>query len=415
MPRARREFQIFAKPGSRFCNFGCGYCYYLGKADELTASPPRMSDEMLETYIVQHLEAHPGQRVGFSWHGGEPTLLGLDFFRRVVSLQKRHLAPGRRATNGLQTNAALLDDEWCRFLAAESFSVGVSLDGPARLHDLVRRTKAGEPSHHLTIRGWELLGRHGVTREILCVVGAHNVEHSLEVYRFLKDIGAGHVGFLPLVIPSPDGGVDAMSTPAKAFGEFLRDVFDEWAARDIGRVKVQIFEEAARVAFGQDHSLCVCRPTCGDIPVVESNGDVYSCDHFVDAGHLLGNIGRRHLAELIDDPAQRAFGRAKRDSLPRACRQCEVRDMCHGGCPKDRFLDDPAGEGRLNYLCAGYRLFFGHCRPFVEAVARQWRGEAALPAPPAAHPAAGPGRNDPCPCGSGRKYKKCCLPGRART
>jgi uncharacterized protein len=371
-----------------------------------------MSDLVLETYIVQHLEAHPGPTVPFSWHGGEPTLLGLDFFRRVVALQKKHLPPGRRVFNGIQTNGTLLDEDWVRFLAQEGFSVGLSLDGPRRLHDRLRLTRDGAPTHDRARQGFDLLVKHGVACEILCVVGAHNVRHPLEVYRFFREMGAAHIGFLPLVIPGPEGGVDPLSVPAQAWGEFLCDVFDHWLELDIGRLKVQIFEEAARTAFGQEHSLCLFRPTCGRIPVVERNGDFFSCDHFVEPAHCLGNIMETHLARLLDSPAQQAFGRSKLESLPRLCRTCPVLAMCNGGCPKNRFLTTPDGQGGLNYLCQGYKRFFTHCRPFLEEVAAQWRrqnlsahgGQATgVRNPPKV------GRNDPCPCGSGRKYKRCCL------
>jgi len=412
VPLAPNDFQVFAKPAGPACNLGCGYCYYLGKKDLLGSGSPRMSDELLETYIIQHLEAHPGPTVAFSWHGGEPTLLGLDFFRRAVALQKKHLPPGRRVRNGIQTNGTLLDDGWGRFLAGEGFSVGLSLDGPRRLHDRLRLTRDGQPTHDRARRGFDLLMKHGLTPEILCVVGAHNVHHPLEVYRFFREIGAVHVSFLPLVIPGPAGGAGPLSVPAAAWGEFLCAVFDQWLERDIGRLKVQIFEEAARTAFGQEHSLCIFRPTCGQIPVVEHNGDFYSCDHFVEPGHRLGNIRETHLARLLDSPAQKAFGRAKLENLPDLCRTCPVRSMCHGGCPKNRFLKTPDGQEGLNYLCQGYKRFFTHCRPFLEEVAAQWRRQSTSGAEGGAAEAGDKpkvGRNDPCPCGSGRKYKRCCL------
>jgi len=313
--------------------------------------------------------------IRFSWHGGEPTALGLDFFRRAVELQREHLPPRRSIANGIQTNGTLLDEAWCRFLAEEGFAVGLSMDGPAEMHDMFRVTKDGEPTHGLVMRGYRLLQRHGVPTDILCVVNAYNVRFPLEVYRFLRGIGAQYISFLPMVEPDPEaeGGVDTMSVQPGAWGEFLCAVFDEWRAHDIGKVRVQIFEEATRTAFGQEHSLCIFRPTCGDIPVVEHNGDFYSCDHYVDEGHRLGNITETPLVELLESPEQRAFGEAKLDSLPRICRGCEVRDMCNGECPKNRFTTSPDGEPGLNYLCEGYRRFFNHCRPFVDEVAALWR------------------------------------------
>jgi uncharacterized protein len=376
MVKASRGFQVFAKPIGSICNLGCHYCYYLEKEHLYPEGEPfRMPDEVLEAYIAQHIEASPETVIRFSWHGGEPTVLGLDFFRRVVELQRRHRPPERRIANGIQTNGTLLDEGWCRFLAAQDFSVGLSLDGPREMHDRYRLTKEGEPTHEQTMRGYGLLQEHGVPTDVLCVVNAYNVRFPLEVYRFLRQIGAQYISFLPMVEPDPkaEGGVDPMSVPPGAWGEFLCAVFDEWRAQDIGRVKVQIFEEATRTAFNQEHSLCIFRPTCGDIPVVEHNGDFYSCDHYVDVRHRLGNITETPLVELLESPEQRAFGEAKLEALPRYCQECEVRDMCNGECPKNRFINTPDGEPGLNYLCEGYRRFFNHCQPFVSEVAALWR------------------------------------------
>jgi uncharacterized protein len=247
------------------------------------------------------------------------------------------------------------------------------------------------------------------------VVNAHNVQYPTQIYRFFKQIKAQYVTFLPLVEPQLDaeGGVSRRTLPADAWGDFLCAIFDEWVSQDVGQIKIQIFEEATRIAFGQEHSLCIFRPTCGDIPVIEHNGDFFSCDHFVDAEHCLGNIQQTPLVELLESPAQRAFGQAKLDTLPRYCQECEVRAMCHGGCPKNRFIQTPDGEAGLNYLCAGYKRFFTHCRPFVAEVAAEWRRQTSEQQRRAqvtnAQTSSKPGRNDPCPCGSGKKYKKCCL------
>ena len=376
MVKASSEFQVFVKPIGSICNLGCRYCYYLEKEHLYPEGESfRMPDEVLEEYIVQHIDASPETVIRFSWHGGEPTVLGLDYFRKVVELQRRHLPPGRRIVNGIQTNGTLLDEDWCRFLAAEGFAVGLSLDGPREMHDRFRVTKDGGPTHEQTMRGYRLLQEHGVYTDILCVVNAHNVRFPLQVYRFFKQIDAHYISFLPMVEPQPEaeGGVDPISVPAEAWGEFLCTVFDEWRDHDIGRVKVQIFEEATRTAFKQEHSLCIFRPTCGDIPVVEHNGDFYSCDHYVDDEHLLGNITETHLVYLLESPAQRAFGEAKLEALPRYCLECGVRSMCNGECPKNRFITTPDGEPGLNYLCAGYKRFFTHCQPFVSEVAALWR------------------------------------------
>ncbi len=376
MDKTSRTFQVFVKPTGSICNLDCQYCYYLEKEHLYPGTETfRMPDIILEEYIVQHIEASIEPVIRFSWHGGEPTTLGLDYFRKIVALQRKHQPANQRFANGMQTNGTLLDEEWCRFLAAEGFYIGLSLDGPQELHDQYRLTKGGKPTYEQTMRGYELLQQYGIHTDILCVVNAQNVQYPVQVYRFFKEIKAQYVSFLPLVEPQPDTerGVSSRTVPAEAFGVFLCTIFDEWINQDIGQIKVQLFEEAARTAFGQDHSLCIFRETCGDIPVIEHNGDFFSCDHFVDAEHNPGNIIETPLVELLESPAQRAFGRAKLDTLPRCCQTCEVRAMCNGGCPKNRFIRTPDGETGLNYLCAGYKRFFTHCRPFVGEVAAQWR------------------------------------------
>ena len=408
----RAQFQIFVKPAGPACNLACRYCYYRGKDAHDKEASSVMRDDVLEEYIKQHIDAAPGPEVRFSWHGGEPTVLGLDYFRKIAALERKYRRPGRTIANGIQTNGTLLDDEWCRFLAMERFSVGISLDGPAEMHDQCRVTKAGMASHERAMRGYGLLQRYEIPCDILCVVHAGNVRRPLEVYRFFREIGARYLGFLPLVEPDgKGGGVSGLTAPAEAFGDFLCAIFDEWLGNDIGRIKVQIFEEAAATALGREHALCIFRKTCGDIPVVEHNGDFFSCDHFVDAEHCLGNIRETPLSELLYSSRQREFGQAKLDQLPGHCRRCEVLAMCNGGCPKHRFLRTPDGEGGQNYLCAGYKRFFAHCGPFfaqVKALSRMERTGTET-AGQTARPVTKTGRNDPCPCGSGRKYKKCCM------
>jgi len=408
-----REFQVFAKPVGSICNLACHYCYYLEKGRLYAMDESvRLSDEILERYIVQHIEASTDPVIQFSWHGGEPTVLGPDYFRRIVTLQRKHQPAGRRIVNGIQTNGTLLDEDWCRFLAAEHFAVGLSLDGPQEMHDRYRVTKDGRPTFEQTVRGYRLLQKHAVSCEILCVVSACNVLHPIEVYRFFKQLNAQYISFLPLVERDPGAhrGVSDRTAAPDAWGGFLCEIFDEWMTRDIGRVKVQIFEEAARPAFGQEHTLCIFRKTCGGVPVIEHNGDFFSCDHFVDDEHRLGNIQSTPLVELLDSPRQKAFGQAKWDTLPGCCRACEVRAMCNGGCPKDRFLPTPDGETGLNYLCAGYKRFFTRCTPFVAEIASLWRREQ-MPQVRATRvqTSSKAGRNDPCPCGSGKKYKNCCM------
>ncbi len=407
MSKASREFQIFVKPAGAVCNLDCRYCYYRDKSSlypDVGAS--RMQDHLLEKYIVQHLEVAPGPDVDFSWHGGEPTTLGLDFFRKAVDLQRKHKPAGWRVRNGIQTNGVLLNEEWCRFLAAESFSVGLSLDGPAELHDPYRVTRGGGPSHAQAMRAYGLLREAGVHTDILCVVHNLNVRFPLTVYRFFREIGCGYVGFLPAVERSLETltGVSIHTPSAEDYGTFLCRIFDEWIARDVGRIMVQAFDEAARPALGLEHSLCVFRETCGQIPVLEHNGDLFPCDHFVDVEHRLGNIRENSLSQLLDCEALRSFGRSKRDALPGYCRECEVLHMCNGGCLKYRFIRTPGGEPGLNYLCAGLKRFFLHSRePLAALVSRQRRATPSLP--PSVRK---PGRNDLCPCGSGKKYKKCC-------
>ncbi len=376
MVKASRDFQVFVKPIGSICNLACHYCYYLKKEHLYPNSESfRMPYETLEEYIVQHIEAYPEKVIRFSWHGGEPTVLGLDYFRKIVALQRKYKPPDRRIVNGIQTNGTLLDEGWCRFLATEGFAVGLSLDGTREMHDRYRVTKDQKPTHEQAMQGYKLLQKHRVYTDILCVVNAYNVRFPLRVYRFFKQINARYITFLPMVEQQLDarGGVSDISVPAEAWGAFLCAIFDEWRDQDIGRIKVQIFEEAARTAFNQEHSLCIFRPTCGDIPVVEHNGDFYSCDHFVDVEHRLGNIKETPLVELLESPAQRAFGEAKFETLPRYCRECGVRAMCNGGCPKNRFIMTPDGEPGLNYLCAGYKRFFNHCQPFVSEVAALWK------------------------------------------
>ena len=411
-------FQVFVKPAGAVCNLDCGYCYYL-KTQRLFPKdvPLRMPDDLLEHYIIQHIEASPEEVIHFSWHGGEPTILGLDYYRKIAALQRKHAAGGRRIVNGIQTNGMLLNDEWCRFFAAEDFSVGLSLDGPRELHDLYRVTRDGQTTYKQAMRAYRLLRQYHVPCDLLCVVHRGNVHHPLQVYRFFKEIGARELSFLPAVEPAPGTaeGISPHTVPAQAYGSFLCAIFDEWIRQDIGRIRVQIIEEAARMASGLEPSLCIFRETCGEIPVIEHNGDFFACDHFVDAAHRQGNIRDTSLVDLLESPGQLSFGQAKRDRLPEYCRRCDVLPMCRGGCPKDRFLKSPDGEPGLNFLCEGLKRFFKHCRPYLTSMAELERAgqprerlmQLAQLMGAESYPEAG--RNDPCPCGSGRKYKKCCL------
>ena len=416
MVTASREFQVMVKPIGAVCNLDCGYCYYLRKKDLYPkARAFRMADDLLESYIVQHIEAAPRESILFSWHGGEPTILGVEYFRRIVELQRKHRPPGREILNGMQTNGTLLDEEWCRFLAAEGFYVGISMDGPKELHDRYRITKGKQSTHKRVLQSFRLLKRHRVPCDMLCVVHHQNVRQPTAVYRFFKEIGVEYLQFLPLVARKEDGEVSAETVSAEAYGTFLCTIFKEWVRHDIGRIGIQNFDEAVRPFLGMDHALCVSAEICGNIVVVEHNGDFYSCDHFVDREHCLGNIRETPLVEMLENPALREFGRKKRDALPRYCRDCEVLGSCNGGCPKDRFVRTPDGEEGLNYLCAGLKRFFAYSRPYLQRIA--WLRQSGEPVDRlmdfvrSEDVEASPqtGRNDPCPCGSGRKYKKCCL------
>lgn len=379
------DFQVFVKPVGASCNLACTYCYYLDKSELFADSGlHRMTDDLLETYIIQHIQASVEPTIFFSWHGGEPTLAGLDYFRRITEIQKKQLPANRIALNGIQTNGTLLNKEWCQFLKNENFIVGISIDGPERFHAVNRFRKDGKSSFDEVLRGYRLLQSYQIPCEVLCVVHAQNVGFPLEVYRFFKSLNAEFITFLPLVEKLTSGGkaVSERTVPAKDFGAFLCAIFDEWKTADIETVKIQIFEEAIRTAFGIEHSLCIFKPVCGRVPVIERNGDFYPCDHFVNPVHHIGNVRHSTLSEMMESPQQKAFGLAKLDTLPDYCHQCEVIKMCNGACPKDRFIETPEGEFGLNYLCEGYKLFFNHCKPFVEEVAEVWRGESQAPLQP---------------------------------
>lgn len=416
MVTATREFQVMVKPIGAVCNLDCGYCYYLEKKDLYPHEKSfRMADDVLERYLVQHIAAAPREAILFSWHGGEPTLLGVDYFRRIVELQRKHCPAGREILNGIQTNGTLLDDEWGRFLAAEKFYVGLSIDGPKELHDPYRVTKGDKATHKQVVQAFRLLQQHRVSVDVLCVVNDLNVRQPTTVYRFFKDLGVEYLQFLPLVRRAGAHGVNPQSVPAEDYGTFLCTVFNEWIRHDIGRIGVQNFDEAARPFLGMEHALCVWRETCGDVVVVEHSGDVFSCDHFVDREHRLGNIRETPLVELLEHPELHQFGRNKRDTLPRYCRECEVLKLCNGGCPKDRFILTPDGEAGLNYLCAGLKKFFGYSAPYLRKMAAARQSTESMERfmqelrAGDAQTARQAGRNDLCPCGSGRKFKRCCL------
>jgi len=370
---ARLPFSIMAKPIGPICNLNCEYCYYLSQEERYPHREDfRMAERTLTEYLRQFIAASPGPQVDFAWQGGEPTLMGLDFFRNVVALQAALLPPGWTCTNSIQTNGTLLDDEWCRFFRDQGFLVGISLDGPGDLHDRYRVDKGGRPTHDKVLRGLRLLQTHGVEHNVLCLVSQSNASHPLEVYRYFKALGITWLQFIPLVEHVGQGAVTERTVDAKAYGNFMVRIFDEWVRHDVGRIFIQIFEECLSVWAGRGANLCIHQETCGRGLALEHNGDVYACDHFVAPEYRRGNLHTIPLGEIAIVPEQVDFGLAKRDGLPEFCRQCEVRFMCNGGCPKDRVIRTPGGEPGLNYLCAGYRPFFRHVAPFMRRMADLW-------------------------------------------
>lgn len=382
-------FHVMAKPSGAICNLDCKYCFYLDKESLFEpGSRFRMSDEVLSAYIRQQFESQRGPEVVFAWQGGEPTLMGIDFFERAVVLQREY-SQGRRVENAFQTNGVLLDDDWGEFLRREKFLVGLSLDGPAPLHDCHRVDKGGHPTFERVMRGLGVLRRHGVEFNTLTVVHRDNVRHPLEVYRFLKEVGSGFLQFIPLVErqpgeatrarglthappPGPDPAetqVTEWTVPAADYGEFLVTIFDEWVRHDVGKTFVQLFDVALGIWMGLPSGLCLFRPTCGDGVALEHNGDVFSCDHFVYPEYRIGNLLNTSLGDLVRGSQQRAFGQAKENTLPAYCRACDVRFACHGECPKNRFIRTPDGEFGLNYLCGAYQRFFRHVGPAMNAMA----------------------------------------------
>jgi uncharacterized protein len=326
-----------------------------------------MSPDVQEAYVRQLLEAHgEGEEVVVAWQGGEPTLIGLDFFRRAIALERAYARPGQRILNTLQTNGTLLDDAWAEFLAQNGFLVGISIDGPPDVHDAYRRSKGGRPTFERVLRGLEHLKAHHVEWNVLTTVHAANGDQGRRVYTFLRDeLGARFIQFLPIV----ESAGASPSVGPEQYGRFLIEVFEEWVRRDIGRVYVQIFDSALASWVGMPASMCVHSDTCGLQLIVESGGDLYCCDHFVDPDNHLGNITQAPLRELVASPERARFGAAKRATLSRHCRDCDVLFACRGGCPKDRFATAPDGEGGQHYLCPSYRAFFHHVAEPMSAMA----------------------------------------------
>ena len=385
---APRVFHVMSKPTGAICNLDCEYCFFLSKEELYPGSGFRMGDAVLDAYVGQLLSAQRGaDEVVVAFQGGEPTLMGLDFFRRVLEREAHHAAPGQKILNTIQTNATLIDDEWAAFLKQHDFLVGVSIDGPREMHDAFRVDKGGKPTFDRVLAGLDALKRHDVEWNALTTINAANQDNGTEVYRFLRDdLGATFVQLIPIVervtpemLPLAESGwgsrrgerplyrqagdqITYRTVGAEQYGRFLIDIFEEWARHDVGDVFVQMFDTALAHWLGMEQAgMCVHARTCGDAVALEHNGDLYSCDHYVEPKYLLGNIAEgKSLLQLVDSPQQRSFGQAKLDTLTDYCRQCDVRFACNGGCPKDRFIETPDGEPGLHYLCAGYQMFFRH-------------------------------------------------------
>lgn len=432
---APRSVHVMAKPSGAVCNIDCKYCFYLEKEKLYPEKGKqwKMDEDTLELYVKQYIEAQDVPEVNFAWQGGEPTLMGLEFFKKAVALQAEY-ANGKTITNAFQTNGVLLDDEWATFLAENKFLVGVSIDGPQHMHDHYRVDKGGNPTFEKVMSGIEVLKKHKVEFNTLTVLQSHNAQHPLEVYNFLKSIGSQFIQFIPiveriaaqpgddlltLVDPHYEDGatVSKWSVSANQYGRFLTQVFNEWVRKDVGQCFVQIFDVALGAWLGQNPSLCIFSETCGDALIIEHNGDLYSCDHFVYPDYNLGNVHDTSIRELVATPQQRKFGTDKRDTLPKYCRECDYRFACNGGCPKHRFINTPDGEKGLNYFCKGYKMFFQNADPYLRVMA----GELSRGRPASgvmawvqqqdqermAQQMKQVGRNAPCPCGSGKKFKQC--------
>jgi uncharacterized protein len=435
VPGAPLAFHVMVKPTGAVCNLDCEYCFFLSKEMLYPGSRFRMAAGLQETYIRQLLEAHArAPEVVVAWQGGEPTMMGLDFFRRAIDLQRTYARPGQKVLNTIQTNGTLLTDDWGQFLKENEFLVGISIDGPPAMHDTYRVDKGGKPTFGRVMKGLEVLKRHQVDWNVLTTIHAANGDHGRAVYTFLRDdLGATFIQFIPIIerateqsLPIADAGwghgvkgrplyvqdgnlVTHRSVGPAQYGRFLIEVFEEWARRDIGTVYVQMFDTALANFYGEPGSVCVHAETCGNQVALEHTGDLYSCDHYVEPDYLLGNIKDKHMLELIALPAQRKFGQDKRDTLTRYCLDCDIRFACNGGCPKDRFAVSPYGEPGQHYLCPGYKEFFHHVREPMQQMAtllRAGRAPADLMASYAKQDSHR-GRNDPCPCRSGRKWKHC--------
>ena len=420
------SFHIMAKPTGALCNLNCSYCFFLSKEKLYPNSDFRMSDEVMESHIRQVLEAQSTPEVTIAWQGGEPTLMGIDFYRRVMTTVKQYQNAGTTLEHTIQTNGVLLDEEWCAFLRDNNFLVGISIDGPEHLHDVYRRDKGDQPTHARVIKALRLMQRMGVEFNILCTVNDVNSHHPLEVYRHFRDeLGARFIQFIPIVERINNDGfvgfqegdtVTDRSVHPEHYGRFLIEIWDEWVRRDVGDIFIQLFDASLASWVYGTSSLCIFRPTCGRSLALEHNGDLYSCDHFVEPKYFLGNILKTPIVHLVESDGQHRFGQDKFDSLPKYCLDCRHLFACNGECPKNRFIKTPTGEPGLNYLCAGLKAFFGHVDAHMHILAELVTSGHSAPdiMPIVAQQDsdekrrfAGVGRNERCPCGSQMKFKHC--------
>ena len=376
-----KPLYVMLKPAGAHCNLACKYCYYLEKNKLYpTAQRHLMSDEMLEQFTREYIEAQTMNQVLFTWHGGEPLLRSIDFYRKALSLQQKY-AGGRRIDNVIQTNGTLLTDEWCEFFAQNHWLVGISIDGPQPDHDHYRLTAAGKPSWKKVMQGIKLLKKHGVEWNAMAVVNAYNVNHPLEFYRFFKENGCQFLQFTPIVerlTRHEDGRTLASladkdeiplseaSVAPEQWGYFLCAIFDEWVRKDVGKIFVEIFDCTLANWMGISPGICAYSKECGHAGVMEHNGDVYSCDHFVFPEYKLGNIRDHSLIDMLYGEQQQEFSRLKHSSLPRQCKECDMEFACHGECPKNRFMKDKYGDSGLNYLCLGYYHYYQHVAPYMD-------------------------------------------------
>jgi uncharacterized protein len=369
-------FHVLAKPTGAICNLDCKYCFFLSKEMLYPGSRFRMADKLLEEYIKQMIQSQKVPEVNISWQGGEPTMMGLDFFKKSIELEKKYQKPGTTILNTIQTNGILINEDWCRFFKENNFLVGLSIDGPKELHDFYRVDKSGHGTFDKVVKAARLMQKFDVDFNLLTTVHAYNANHPLEVYRFFRDeLKAKYIQLIPIVERDNETGyqegkkVTDRSVTAEQWGNFLITIFDEWVKTDVGEVYIQMFDAALASWYGISPSMCIFAEKCGLALTMEHNGDLYSCDHFVEPDFLLGNILKNKMVDLVSSDKQVKFGSDKLDTLPTYCLDCKVRFACHGECPKNRFIKTPGGEEGLNYLCAGYKEFFLHINDTMKIMA----------------------------------------------